>query len=70
METKNKCWYFQWAGGGYNSILAPNKRSALAGAIEMGKPGGGMTVTLKPIPSSFTTNPKKQDQMASRWFMD
>jgi hypothetical protein len=36
----------------------------------MGKPSGGMTDTLIPIPSTFTTDKKKQDALDRKWFMD
>jgi hypothetical protein len=48
--TKKKEWVFDWAGGGYNSVFAGNRREALEKARAMEKevnrprryqPGGG-----------------------------
>lgn len=52
----NKIWYFEWAGGGYNSVSAPDRSTALKLAQEKGQPSkepGGMTVTLVPIESTL-----------------
>jgi hypothetical protein len=65
-----KLWYFEWQGGGYNCVLATNKKQAIKFATVMGKPSGGMTETLVPIPSTFTTDKKKQDALDRKWFMD
>jgi hypothetical protein len=69
-KATKKLWYFEWKGGGYNSVLATSKKQAIKLATEMGKPSGGMTVTLIPIPSTFTTDQKKQVAMDRKWFMD
>lgn len=66
----NKLYYFEWQGGGYNRVHATSKKEALKKATEMGKPSGGMTVTLVPLPKTFTTNEKKQKEMDRKWFMD
>lgn len=65
-----KCYYFEWQGGGYNYVHATSKKEALKKATEMGKPSGGMTATLVPLPKTFTTNEKKQKEMDRKWFMD
>lgn len=65
-----KCYYFEWQGGGYNYVHATSKREALKKAIQLGKPSMSMTVTLVPLPNTFTTDKKKQDAMDRKWFMD
>lgn len=65
-----KLWYFEWLGGGYNSVHAENKRAAIAAAKQLGKPSMSMTVTLVPNKDTFTTDPKKQQAIEARWFMD
>jgi hypothetical protein len=69
-----KLYYFEWLGGGYNSVHATDKRQAVKLANEMGKATeyapGKMTVGLKPNPKSFTTNEKKQKELDRKWWTD
>jgi hypothetical protein len=64
-----KLWYFEWCGGGYNTVHAKNKREAYRAATAMGLPGGGMIVTLYPDYDSFTTD-KTRGEYLERTYRD
>ena len=60
-------WWFEWKGGGYNSCRAVTRAEAIRLAHYMGQPGGGMTVTLVPVPGSFTCDQKKGEALEKYW---
>ncbi len=37
MAIKEKTWLFNWVGGGYNTVTAKTRKTALKRAIEFGK---------------------------------
>ena len=66
----NPSWYFEWVGGGYNSVNAPTKEEALAAATELGRPKGHIRVTLVPDERTFTTDAAQQAAIVQRHWTD
>lgn len=63
----DKLYAFEWIGGGYNTVTAKNTKEAYAKAVEKGKPGGGMIVTLVPNRGSFTAKPEFIERLERKW---
>lgn len=61
VSSNGQNWFFNWVGGGYNSVRASTKAEALALATTLGSAReyapGKMTVTLVPDVNTLVRDP-------------
>lgn len=63
-----KTWYWEWQGGGYNTCRAETREDALRQAVEIGKPGEVMKVTLVPDERTLrAVDTREVDRLSRFW---